>query len=323
MSMATVEKEIKNRIISNQNFGVVKFVDIGVGSGKLNNGVLQAEKLDKFIQAMESSTTFLSNIKMVPVDNDKGVVDTMSFNLELEAGRINGVPQVLEDDQNPIFLDRSYECEELRALTGIHRTALRRNIEGKGFMNTLTQQFGAACGRALERTLIYGDKSSSVVGVPTGFKVVDGAIKKLQDDGDNPIDEIDLTATDSNPIKEIRRIIDAMPDKYIEDGKNKLLVPESLKRACIRWIADNKDVDKSITYIEEKNQLSIEGNPLISVPAFSTLRNGYTEKPIIFTHEENLQYFINKENVIVEDDFNLRANKTDIASTVYADTQFA
>lgn len=64
MTMAAIENEIRSNILSNNNFGVLKFVDIGKGNGKLGDGVLQAEKLDKFLQAMTEATTFLDNIKM-------------------------------------------------------------------------------------------------------------------------------------------------------------------------------------------------------------------------------------------------------------------
>lgn len=322
MSITALENEIRNNVLSNNKFGVLKFVDIGSGTGKLNNGVMQAEKLDKFLQALTESTVFLDNTKMIPSDNDKMVLDTMSFDVELEAGRISGTPQVLSQYQNPNFLDRAFDAEELRALTGIHRTALRQNIEQKGFMNTLSERFGEACGRALERILIYGNKDTVEGGISTGYKVIDGICQKLKDDGDNDVEEIDLTASDSNVLDELRRMIDAYPDKYVEDGNLKLFVPEILKRSLIRYIADNKTGDASISYIKDKNQMSIEGIPLISVPAFSNTRNGF-DKPVILTHKENIQWLVNKEKVIVEDEFNLKANQWDIASTVYADIQFA
>lgn len=321
-AITSLENEIRNNVLGNNKFGVLKFVDIGEGTGKLGNGIMQAEKLDKFLQALTQATVFLDNTKMIPSDNDKMVLDTMSFDIELEAGRINGTPQVLSSYQNPNFLDRAFDAEELRALTGIHRTALRQNIEQKGFMNTLSERFGEACGRALERVLIYGNKNTSESGVSSGYKVIDGICQKLTDDGDNDVEEIDLTASDSNVVQELRRMIDAFPDKYVEDGKLKMFVPEILKRSLIRWIADNKDVDASIGYLKDKNEISIEGIPLISVPAFSNTRNGF-DKPVILTHDENIQWLVNKEKVIVEDEFNLKANQWDIASTVYADINFA
>lgn len=323
MNEQIIENEIRSNIMTNNSFGVLKFVDIGTGTGKLNNGILQAEKLDKFLQAMTEATVFLDNTKMIPTDNDKMVLDTMSFNIELEAGRVSGTPQVLSDYQDPTFLDRSFSAEELRALTGIHRTALRQNIEQKGFMNTLAERFGEACGRALEKVLIYGNKNSTATGVSTGYKVVDGIVQKLKDDSTNTEAEIDLTDTNSNVLKEVRGMIDAFPDKYLEDGNVKMFVPEKLKRELIRYIADNKNGDASINYIKETNSMSVEGIPLISVPAFSTPKNGFTKKPIILTHAENIQWLVNKEKVIVEDEFNLKANKWDIASTVYADINFA
>lgn len=322
MTMAAIENEIRSNILSNNNFGVLKFVDIGKGNGKLGDGVLQAEKLDKFLQAMTEATTFLDNIKMHASDNDKMVLDTMGFDVELEAGRINGTPQTLTNSQDPNFLQRAFNAEELRALTGIHRTALRENIEQKGFMNTLAERFGEACGRALERVLIYGDKDTTQTNVSSGYKVVDGICKKIEKEGENEVEEIDLTATDSNSLNEVRRMIDSFPDKYVEDGKLRLFAPQALKTDLLRYIADNKQGDASITYIKERNEMSVEGVPVISVPAFSNPRNGY-RKPIILTHEENIQWLVNNEKVIVEDDFVLRSNMWDIASTVYADINFA
>ena len=62
---------------------------------------------------------------------------------------------------------------------------------------------------------------------------------------------------------------------------------------------------------------------LHSLPAFSVPKNGFTQKPVILTHRENIQCLMDPDNIIVESDFNLRANTWDIASTMYADVQFA
>lgn len=322
MSIKTVETNLKDKITNNENF-VLKFVDIGTGSGKLGDGVLQAEKSAEYLQALTSSTKFLDSIKMVASHNHKREVDMMSFDVELEAGRAaNGTPTVLENYQDPNFITKAFNAEEYRALTGLHRTTLYDSIEGKNFMNTLTQQFGAANGRALERILIYGDTESEVVGVPSGYKANDGILKKIQDNGTISEGEIDLTDEDSNPLKEVRAFIDTFPDKYIEDKGVAMFVPRELKLAVARFIADNKDNVDAMTYITDDKQVVIEDIPMIEIPAFSTLRNGFTEKPVILTHRENIQYLVDPDNIIVESDFNLRANKWDIASTMYADIQF-
>ena len=322
MSIKKVEDTLAKRIQNNQDF-VLKFVDIGQGSGKLNDGVLQAEKSSEYIQAMTTSTVFLDKTKLVTSSNHKRELDTMSFDIELEAGRISGVPQVLENGQDPNFLTRAFNAEEYRALTGIHRTALKDSIEQKRLMNTVTQQFGEANGRALERVMIYGNTESTDASAPSGFKANDGILKKLQDDSDITQEEIDLTANDSNPIAEIRRWLDSFPDKYKDDRGMALFCPTSLKRAVRRYLADNKDTDTSLSYITKDGDVMVEDVPLIPVPAFSTLRNGFTQKPCILTHRENIQWLADPENIIVESDFNLRANKYDIASTMYADIQFA
>ena len=321
MSIQTVENILKEKITKNENF-VLKYVDIGSGSGKLGDGVLQAEKSAEYIQALTTNTKFLDSIKMVASHNHKREVDMMSFDVELEAGRISGTPQVLSNYQDPNFINKAFNAEEYRALTGLHRTVLYDSIEGKNFMNTLTQQFGAANGRALERVLIYGDTDSEDATASSAYKVNDGILKKIDDDGDIDVGEIDLTDANSNPLKEVRAFIDTFPDKYIEDKGIAMLVPRALKLAVARYIADNKDNVDAMTYITDDKQVVVEDIPFIEIPAFSTLRNGFTEKPVILTHRENIQYLVDPDNIIVESDFNLRANTWDIASTMYADIQF-
>lgn len=321
MSMQLVEKEVREHVLAGKKF-VTKFVDIGTGSGKLNDGVLQAEKADKFLQALSEATVFLDRTKMITSTNHKRELDTMSMEVELEAGRISGTPQTLSTSQSATFLTRSFSAEELRALTGIHKTALKENIEGKGFMNTLTQQFGEANGRALERVLIYGDTSSSVTGVATGYKVIDGILATATADSDAVDDlEFDLTATDI--IEEFRAIIDVFPDKYKEPGNIVMFVPAAVKRALRRELTDNHDKYGDIYEITKDGDLVLEDVVIISVPAFSNPTNGFTAKPIVVATKENIQWLADPDNIEVEAQFVLRANSWDIASTIYADINYA
>lgn len=321
MSIQIVEKAIKENVLAGKKF-VTKFVDVGTGSGKLNDSVMQAEKADKFLQALSEATVFLDKTKMVISTNHKRELDTMSMDIELEAGRISGTPQTLSTSQGATFETRTFNAEELRALTGIHKTALKENIEGKGFMNTLTAQFGAANGRALERVLIYGDTSSEVVGVATSYKVIDGILAKVAADSDSTDDlEFDLTAEDI--VEEFRAIIDAFPDVYKEPGYVVMFVPSVVKRALRRQLTDNHDKYGNIYEITADGDLVLEDVVIISVPAFSTPKNGFTEKPIVVTTKENIQWLADPDNIEVEAQYVLRANSWDIASTIYADINYA
>ena len=320
MSIQIVENEIKQKVDLGEKF-VIKFVDIGQGEGKLNNGVLQAEKSDTYIRHLEDNAVFLEKTKRITSTNHKRQVDKIRFNVELEAGRIGGNPQVLNKSQEPDFSDRSFDAEELRALTGVHRTVMKDSIEGQGFMNTLTEMFAEANGRALERVLIYGDKSSSE-DVNTGYKVIDGILSKATADADINDETIDLTAADSNPIKEIYYLLDLFPDVYKNDGGLAMFAPSRLVTAAYRYIAWNHDKLDMNAYISTTGEPVIEDVHLFSVPSFSTPMNGWTDKPVILTHKENIQWLTDPEGIIVENAFNLRANVWDIASTMYADIQF-
>ena len=318
--MQIVEKEVRDKVLAGENF-VTKFVDIGSGSGKLGDGVLQAEKSDKFLQAMSEATTFLDRTKMVVSTNHKRELDTMSFELELYAGRVSGTPQTISTMQDPNFATKSFSAEELRALTGIHKTALKENIEQKGFMNTLTEQFGAANGRALERILIYGDTSSTET-IASGYKVIDGILAKATADTDVTDDlEIDLTETDV--IAEVRAAIDAFPDKYKVPGETVMFVPASVNRAVRRALTDNKDKYGTSYEITQTGDIVFEDVTFITVPAFSVPMNTFDDKPFIIATKENIQWLADPDNIEVEAQFVLRSNAWDIASTIYADINYA
>lgn len=322
MSMQIVEKEVRDKVLAGENF-VTKFVDIGSGSGKLGDGVVQAEKSDKFLQAMSQETVFLNRTKMITSSNHKRELDTMSFELELYAGRVSGTPQTISTMQDPNFATRTFSAEELRALTGIHKTALKENIEGKNFMNTLTEQFGAANGRALERILIYGDTDSTET-IASGYKVIDGILKKIDDDSaatDNL--EIDLTSNATSILAKVRAIIDAFPDKYKEPGNVVMFVPALISRLLRRYLADNHDKFGDIYHVTDNGDLVIEDVVFITVPAFSVPKNTFTKKPFIITTKENIQWLADPDNIEVEAQFVLRSNAWDIASTIYADINYA
>lgn len=322
MSLQIVENEIKKSFELGNKF-VVKFVDIGEGNGKLNNGVLQAEKSDVYLQKLDEEAVFLNRTKRILSTNHKRQLDKMEFNVELEAGRLNGTPQVLSESQEPIFSDRSFAAEELRALTGLHRTVLKDSIEGAGFMNTLTSRFAVANGLALERVMLYGNTSSSE-NVKSGYKVIDGICKKLGTDADIKDETIDLTAEDSNPLDEFRRFLDMFPDVYKIDGGMACFAPSRFTRALYRYIADNQyKFSIGDAHISKDGYPTVENVPVLTVPQFSNPVNGFTKKPIILTHKENIQWLTDPEDIIVESAFNLRANVWDIASTMYGDINFA
>lgn len=320
MALTMVENEIKKSVNLGKKF-VIKFVDIGQGEGKLNDGVLQAEKADTYLQHLDEQAVFLNRTKRILSTNHKRQLDKMELRVELEAGRIEGVPQTLSDSQDPNFSSRYFNAEELRALTGLHTTVMKDSIEGAGFMNTLTNRFAVANGLALERILIYGDKSSNEE-VKSGYKVIDGICKKIGTDADIKNETIDLTAEDSSPVNEFLRFLDMFPDVYKVDGGMACFAPYKFVSAVRRDLVTNHyryNIDASIS---QDGVPILENVPLISVPQFSVPTNGFTKKPIILTHKENIQWLADPDDILVQSAFNLRSNTWDIASTMYNDINF-
>ena len=63
MTIKQVEQALADKIMHNEDF-ILKFVDIGQGSGKLGKGVLQAEKADKIreIKSMVIPCDYISPV---------------------------------------------------------------------------------------------------------------------------------------------------------------------------------------------------------------------------------------------------------------------
>lgn len=322
--------DILQQKLQNEDKLIFKFVDIGKGEGNLNKGILPVEKQAEYLKEMLDATTFLDGISIkTNLENLRAEVDGMGMELELIAGRdSNNKPVALKDDDivGVNTWNREFLAEKLRAITQYERDVLKYALTKKGFEQELVNMFGAANGLALERVLIYGNKkANSSTAESTGYLKVDGIIKKLQDDGNNPVGEVQLTQHqyDETLYHQLWDILDSTPDKYLESAK--WFVPREIISFARRYVALNKD-NGSIEYIQQTGEFQIEGVPLISVPAFSTLRNGFTKKPLILTYASatgcNIQGAIDKEQMEIETDFHLRSDMTDIASRNYADINF-
>lgn len=323
--------EILAEKINNRDNIIFKFVDIGEGKGNLDKGILPVEKQAEYLKEMLDATTFLDGISVkTELQNLRADVDGMGMELELVAGRNpkNKKPvKLTDDDVEDIYTwNRKLRCEKLRAITQYERDVLKYALTRQGFEQELVNMFAAANGQALERNLIYGNTEANPnTAESTGYLAIDGIIKKLQDDGDNPIGKVQLVHNqyDETIFSQLWDILDSTPEKYLESAK--WFVPREIISFARRYVALNKD-NGSIEYIQQKNQFQIEGIPLIAVPAFSTLRNGFTKKPLILTYASgtgcNIQAAIDKKEMEIETDFHLREDMTDIVSRNYADINF-
>lgn len=276
--------------------GIIKFVDIGAAS--LNKGVLSTDKLAAFVQEMKNATTLLDAARIEPMNSFKKDIDRISMDIELEAPVRDESGNETLTDQNPTFATNTLSAVKLRARTGMSREALEDNIEQGNLQTTLTSLFGSAGGRALERVFIYGDTSVTDAGVKSGYKAVDGWIKKcgtkLYGTGTNK--DFDPTITDSSKdTYQLAVIKDALDTAYLDGAV--FFVPTSVALAYQRSLKA-RDSNLGDQANLQNGQLTFEGHQVIAVPALDKpYQDGsfFGKKAIFFGRPDNIVYGLWKQ----------------------------
>lgn len=276
--------------------GIIKFVDIG--SDSLNNGVLTTGKLSAFIQEMKEATTLLDAARIIPMSGFKQDIDRISMDMEWEAPVRDENGNETLTDQDPDFGVNTLDVVKLRAKTGLTRDGMKDNIEGNRLSTTLTSLFGAAGGRALERTFIYGDTSVTSTGVAGGYKKINGWIKKcgtkLYGTGANK--DFDPTVVDSSKDTYVfAEMLDALDPNYLEGAC--FFVPNTVAKSYQRGLK-SRDTNLGDQANLQNGELTFEGHRVVGVPALDKPYQDNTffgKKAQFFGRPENFVYGIWEE----------------------------
>lgn len=276
--------------------GIIKYVDIGPSS--LNKGVLTTDKLGAFIQAMKEGTVLLDAARLIPMSSFKKDIDRISMDIELEAPVRDANGNEVLSDQDPAFGCNTLDAVKLRAKTRLTNDALEDNIEQGNLQTTLTSLFGTAGGRAWERVCIYGDTSITDTAVPTGYRAVNGWIKKNGNKlyGSGTGKDFDPSITDpTNENHPFAVMLDAQDDAYLENAC--YWVPKSVATKYQRSLK-SKDTNLGDQANLQKGELTFEGYPVRAVPALgmpyksASFMNGKAKKAWFFGPADQFVYGI-------------------------------
>jgi HK97 family phage major capsid protein len=256
-------------VIKNQ--GILKFVDIGPNS--LNQGVLSVDKLEQFVREMKENTVLLDAARVVLMKSFKKDIDRISMNLDLEPlSRDKKTGQVSRTDQDPIFNLNTLNAQTLTAHTRLTAEALEDNIETGTLANTILTLFGGAGGRSLERIFIYGNTSKNDAQIKSGYKTVDGWIRKCTNtlfgkETKSNTKNMDFNPDQKDPTKDdyiLTRMVDALDTNYLERAV--FFVPTQKAREYQRALKNRNSALGDQANLQN-GQLTFEGYPVIPVPA--------------------------------------------------------
>jgi hypothetical protein len=156
----------------------------------LGDSILQPEKFDAFVRAMQRRTNVLPEARFIAMDSQQVDIDRIGFPGRVITQGITaaGVDKGSETEVKPAFNTNKLQAAEFRAKVSLSDRALRRNIERGGLEGTLISLFGEAAGRDWEELALLGD---SDITDPLWLSTTNGWLKKAT----NSITEVDVAAS--------------------------------------------------------------------------------------------------------------------------------
>lgn len=244
--------------------GIIKFVDT-VGAS-LNEAVLQVEKEAAFIRELQKATVILDGSRYIPMKSDKKDIDRITMELDLEDGsRNSSTGAITLTGQDPTFAYNRLDVEKLMAKTQLTYEALEDNIEQGTLETTITQLFGRAAGRSLERIFIFGDETLVAgASVPSGYTMIDGWAHEVDSDqvlyGTGAGKDFDTADIDDM----LTTMYDALDPSYLDGAV--FYLPTS-RVSEYRRSLKSKDSPLGDQAVLQNGELTFEGIPLRAVPA--------------------------------------------------------
>lgn len=280
-----------------RNNGIIKYVDIGGTS--LNGAVLQTEKLAAFIQEMKGATVLMDAARLIPMNSFSKDIDRISMEIDLESPvRDPTTGNITLTDQNPAFGVNTLNAEKLRARTRLTKEGLEDSIEGNNLSSTVQSLFAGAAGRSLERIFIYGDKAETGASVATGYKAINGWVKKCGNVlyGSGATKDFDPAIIDSSKDGYQLAVMKDALDKNYKQGAV-FFVPDTVATSYQRSLK-SRDSNLGDQANLQNGELTFEGHRVISVPALDAPYDNpafFGKKAMFFGKPENFVYGMWKE----------------------------
>lgn len=297
-----------------------KFITVG----DLNQGILQPDKLDRFVRAMQHRTVILNEARFINMDAQQVDIDRVGF-----IGRIlrsgtdaAGAHRELPQNQfvQPAFNTNSLVAVELQAITGIRDKALRRNIERDGFENTLVDLFGEAAGRDMEEFAILADEDIAWANDDV-LSLTDGWIKLAGNQvfgvaGNDPAD-----FDPADPESLFDAMIQAVPKQFLQNRAEWRFYVDFEIEDSYRNILRARGTALGDTAQVGAQPLVYKGIPIKYVPMLERSDAGAAGRVAMLQHPDNMAWGVFHE-VTVERDRIVKDRRTDFVLTFEGDVGY-
>jgi len=294
----------------------------------LGQSVLQPEKFERFVRAMQAKTAILPEARFIEMQSQIVDIDRVGF-----VGRIlvsgtdaAGAHKTLAENEfaKPQFDTNKLTARELQAVVGLRDTAARRNIEKEAFEDTLVDLMGEAAGRDLEEWAILADTDIATdddlyLSLTDGWaKLAENAVYGVGASKDfNP-------AGETYPEDMFDAMIGALPKQYLQTRSEwRLYVSFSVEDAYKNLLKARGTAlgDLALTKGES---IPYKGIPVVYCPIIersATVGNGGAGNIALLGHPDNMAWGVFHE-VTVETEREAKGRRTDFVLTIEGDSGY-
>ena len=245
-----------------------------------NGGYLNPEQSDKFLLDVQDTPTLLKEIRIVPMNAPKRVIENIGFGSRIlkvapAATGSGGVALGSADRSKPTTGKITLTTDEVIAEVNIPYDVLEDNIERGGFEDTMMKMIVERVSLDLEELLILGD---TVGGADDYLKLFNGAIKMATSH------TVDITGADSAISKNVfKQAILEMPTKYITNRPAMRMYISHDNETNYRDMVADRQTGHGDDTLQGNNPLWIFGCPVV---------------PVIYMPDTKL-VFVNPKNLIL------------------------
>jgi hypothetical protein len=283
-------------------------------------GILQPEKAEKFVRAMENDTSILPEARYIKMNSHTRDIDRIGFGTRISIpGKAGGVTYVPDDDDivKPTEATNQLIAREVIAVAGIEDDALEDNIEKAGFEDTLLELVGEAVGRDLEELALLGDTDSS----DTYIAITDGWAKLAANAvyGAGAGKDFDPAGTDY-PMDMFEAMLGALPKKYLKDrSKWRFYVPFDVENKY-RDLMIKRETGLGDTALQNAEPVSYKGI-LVKIAPVIERASAEVGDIAMLAYPDNLCWGVWRD-IKMEPDRLPKARRTDIVVSTRVDANY-
>lgn len=280
-----------------------------IGTGTLSGGgLLNPEQTKEFYRMVFDATNFSKMHRKEQRAATSGEIDKIGIGKRILRKATEGV-----DDNYRATVSTSkieYQCVDVKLPWELNEKALRENIEGQNFEDTVMEMMTKAVGVDLEDLHFNGDTAVAANDPDYNFlKINDGWLKKIIEENKHVIDHSAAAQLPADKRAVFGKhtfflALGQLPDKYRSDSIVWVCAP-SMKDLWVEYLTERPTGAGDAALIGAGSQVNRPlDHPIVTVPSFPTDKLLLTDPKnliAVYTYEVRIRKTTEGKQAVMED----------------------